>query len=229
MKISKQDNYYLDVEADAFLERNRYDFKQLPEKKKKFVQSFEERLIDRKVSNVLEIGCHIGDLLNYTVESLKANAGFGIEPSGTAVDVGNRQFGKKCRLFKGVAGDDKIFSSIPSCDLVLINDVFCWISRETIFQSVSNIDDRISDGGYLLIRDFLPDKRIRNHNRHAGDNPIYCHKIPGSHASIFIQSGNYQIVQSQVFVDDGKELSATDEYDYMENRWIDILLKKGWD
>ena len=228
MKTSKQDKYYLDFEADAFLERNRYDFTQLPEKKKKLVEFFEEQLKSRKISNVLEIGCHIGDLLNYTVESLEANAGFGIEPSGTAVDVGNRQFGTKCHLVKGVAGDNKIFSSIPLCDLVIINDVFCWISRETIFQSVSNIDDRITDGGYLLIRDFLPDKRIRNHNRHCGDNPIYCHKIPGSHASIFIQSGNYQVLQSRVFVDGCKELSATDEYDLMENRWVDILLEKGW-
>jgi hypothetical protein len=228
MKTSKQDKYYLDVEADAFLERNRYDFKKLPEKKKKLVEFFEDQLNKKKISNVLEIGCHIGDLLNYTVESLEANAGFGVEPSGTAVDEGNRQFGEKCRLVKGVAGDDKIFSGIPVCDLVLINDVFCWISRETIFQSVSNIDDHVSDGGYLLIRDFLPDRRIRNHNRHAGGNPIYCHKIPGSHASIFIQSGNYQIVQSRIFVDESKELSATDEYDFMENRWLDILLKKGW-
>ena len=79
MKMSKQDKYYLDVEADAFFERNRYDFSVLPEKKMRFMEYFITFLAKENISNILEIGCHIGDLLNYTVAAVGASAGCGID------------------------------------------------------------------------------------------------------------------------------------------------------
>ena len=116
MKMSKQDKYYLDVEADAFFERNRYDFSVLPERKMRFMEYFITFLAKENISNILEIGCHIGDLLNYTVAAVGASAGCGIEPSEAAIKVGNEQFSDKCKFFRGVAANNAIFSKLPDLD-----------------------------------------------------------------------------------------------------------------
>jgi cyclopropane fatty-acyl-phospholipid synthase-like methyltransferase len=224
-----QDKVYLDKEADDFFERNKYNFDNLPTKKKDLVDNFEQYIVSKSISNVLEIGCHIGDLLNYSVEKFEAQNGFGIEPSGNAVEEGNNRFSQKCRFIKGVASQDDVFDNIPACDLVIVNDVFCWISRESILRSVANIDEHIRDSGYLIIRDFLPSSFIRNQNRHVNDQEVFCHKIIGSHAEIFKQIGNYQVLASRVFSDVQLSLTETHEYGASENRWIDILLHKTWE
>lgn len=128
-----------------------------------------------------------------------------------------------------MASQDDVFDNIPACDLVIVNDVFCWISRESILRSVANIDEHIRDSGYLIIRDFLPSSFIRNQNRHVNDQEVFCHKIIGSHAEIFKQIGNYQVLASRVFSDVQLSLTETHEYGVSENRWIDILLHKTWE
>lgn len=228
MKTTEQDQYYLDVEANAFFERNKYDFTQLPDKKRKLIEQFLPALKKNKIKNILELGCHIGDLLNYTVAELGANRGHGIEPSSRSVQIGKESFKDKCDIHVGIAANHVLMESIPRCELIVVNDVFCWISRDSILQSIANIDGRLNDGGYIIIRDFLPDQRLRNLNHHAVNNSIYCYKILGSHASLFTQTGNYQVMQSRVFIDGSQELSKTNEYDFTQNRWIDVLLKKGW-
>jgi hypothetical protein len=228
MKKSDQDQYYLDVEGDSFFNRNTYDFDQLPEKKKEFIDYFIKDLIGEKIDNILEIGCHIGDLLDYSVTALNAKQGWGIEPSHQAIIEGNKRFSHQCNLIHGVIGNSALLDNVPKCELVIVNDVFCWISRETILQSITNIDSIITESGYLLIRDFLPDRRLRNRNHHITDAEIYCHKILGSHTAIFCQTGNYQIISSKVFTDNSSTLSKTKEYDSIENRWMDTLLQKKW-
>ena len=46
-----------------------------------------------------------------------------------------------------------LFTKIPSCDLVIVNDVFCC-SRASFFGSIANIDEHVNDNGYLLIKTF---------------------------------------------------------------------------
>jgi len=233
--MTNQDKVYLDKEANDFFNRGKYDFNNLPDWKRELIDNFSDYLNDKEISNVLEIGCHIGDLLDYSVKTFNANKGYGIEPSSDAVEEGKKRFSQKCHFMRGIAAQDEIFENIPACDLVIINDVFSWISRASILRSVANIDEHISDNGYLIIRDYVPNHFIRNQNRHVEDHEVYCHKIIGSHAEIFKQIGNYQVLSSRVFTDLNLKRSITrsatfsPEYSPSENRWMDILLQKKWE
>ena len=233
--MKNQDEVFLDKEADDFFNRNIYDFDNLPDAKKELIDNFSSILNTKKINNILEIGCHIGDLLNYCVEKFNAQKGYGIDPSIHAVNEGNRRFNKNCNLVRGVAAQDAVFNNIPKCDLAVVNDVFCWVSRGSILRSIANIDEHISENGYLIIRDFRPNQFIRNKNKHVKDHDVYCHKIIGSHVEIFKQIGNYQVLSSRVFYwngamfDNTQLLSKTGEYDQSENCWIDILLQKKWE
>ena len=226
--MKNQDEVYLDKEADDFFNRNQYDFDCLPSSKKELISNFHSILERQEISNILEIGCHIGDLLNHCVKIFGAERGYGIEPSMDAVKEGQKRFSQRCHLIRGVAAQDEVFEKVPVCDLVIVNDVFCWISRDSIFRSIANIDEHICDAGHLIIRDFLPSSFIRNKNRHVKDQDVFCHKIIGSHAEIFKQTGNYQVIASRVFSDVDFKLSTTTEFDVSENRWIDTLLQKTW-
>jgi len=227
--MKNQDQVYLDKEADDFYKRNQYDFDHLPDFKKELINNFSSILERKKINNILEIGCHIGDLLNHCVKTFNAKKGYGIEPSMEAVEEGKKRFSEKCDLMRGVAAQDEIFKKVPVCDLVIVNDVFCWISRASILRSIANIDEHIGDNGYLIIRDFLPARFIRNQNRHVENDDVFCHKIIGSHVEIFKQIGNYQVVSSRVFSDTNLELTKATDYSSSENRWIDVLLQKRWE
>ena len=126
----------------------------------------------------------------------------------------------------GKISETEKFEGLPAIDLAMVNDVFCWMSRESLMTSIRNIDSKIRIGGLLLIRDFYSDKKVKNKNRHAAGESIYCHKIPGSHSSIFEATGMYEVVKSRIFSDESFSLSHANEFGWLENRWRDVLLKK---
>jgi len=227
--MTNQDKVYLDKEADDFFKRNKYDFNKLPYWKQELIDNFSDYLHEKEITNILEIGCQIGDLLDYSVKKFNAIQGYGLEPSSEAVEEGKKRFSQTCHLMRGIAAHNEIFENIPACDLVIVNDVFSWISRASILRSVANIDEHISDNGYLIIRDYVPNHFIRNQNRHVKDHEVFCYKIIGSHAEIFKQIGNYQVLSSRVFTDSNLRLSKTRELGLSEHRWMDILLQKKWE
>lgn len=226
---TNQDQVYLDKEANDFFERNKYNFDEVPEFKKSLIDNFSNYLNTQEIDTIFEVGCHIGDLLNYCIKKFDASRGYGIEPSLKAVQEGKDRFSDTCNIEHGVIGDQLLLEKIPNCDLIIVNDVFCWISRATILQSISNIDKHLNFGGHLIIRDFLPSKNIRNQNKHVHNQEVFCHKVIGSHAKIFEQTGNYQIIHSNVFSDANLDLTTTKEFNLSENRWIDIILRKTWE
>ena len=227
MSNSEQEKYYLDVEADAFFNRNLYDFDTLPLYKESLLNFLISENESWQLDNVLEIGCHIGDLLAAVVRIAGSQRGYGIEPSAMAVAEGQSRFSESCTIVRGTAADTETFGDIPAVDLAIVNDVFCWMSRESLMTSIRNIDNQIRIGGLLLIRDFYPDQKVRNRNKHAGDEPIYCHKIPGSHSAIFETTGMYEVVKSRIFSDGSFRLSRDNDLGWLENRWRDVLLKKA--
>lgn len=226
MSNSEQEKYYLDIEADAFFNRNIYDFDTLPPYKESLLQFLVSDNESWQLDNVLEIGCHIGDLLAAVVKLAGSQRGYGIEPSAMAVAEGQSRFSESCTIVRGTAADTETFGDIPSVDLAVVNDVFCWMSRESLITSIRNIDNKIRIGGFLLIRDFYPDRKVKNENRHAPGESIYCHKIPGSHSSIFEATGMYEVVKSRIFSDESFRLSTENEFGWLENRWRDVLLRK---
>ena len=128
----------MQLEADQFFDRNKYDFDKLPIKKQSLIDFYKPILEKCDLEAVLEVGCHIGDLLNYIGQSFNCEKLYGIEPSEKVVTTG-RDLYKNIEFINGVLSDDKLLQ-MPEVDLAVVNDVFCWISRETIFKSICNLD-----------------------------------------------------------------------------------------
>ena len=85
----------------------------------------------------------------------------------------------------------------------------------------------VKDGGYIFIRDFFPDRRIKNRNHHVKNTDIFNFKVPGSHASLFIASGMYETIFQKIYYDD-IGISTTYKCDNTFNyRWTDLILQKS--
>ena len=176
---------------------------------------------------VLEFGCNFGDLLAYYARQGALEC-YGVEASAAAKNFGNSLYQGAISIHHGTVADNPVCEDLGNegrFDLVIIDDVFGWISRETLFQSISNIDKMVADDGVIFIRDFLPNKRVRNRNHHIKDSDVFNYKVPGSHASIFLASGVYE-TEFQVSFFDGLGISTSYKCDNPFNyRWTDVVLK----
>ncbi len=61
-------------------------------------------------------------------------------------------------------------------DLVVVNFVLHWVDRSTLARSISEIDRVVTDGGHLILGDFLPDSPLRRSYRHRKDERVYTYK-----------------------------------------------------
>ena len=230
MKESIQDKYYIEKEGDSFFQRN-FANKDLPElrdhKKIIFDEIQESGILFEKV---LEYGCNYGDLLFHLKKNQDIQKCVGIEASSDAITFGKQKFGDSVDFVNGTIANNKINDN-PKFenyfDLIIIEDVFGWVSRETLLESVSNIDNVLKDGGFLFIRDFYPDKRTKTRNHHIKDTPVFNFKIPQSHANIFLSSGMYEIQWQKIFFDNlGISTSYKSENPF-HYRWTDVILRKS--
>ncbi len=228
--MSTQDEEYLEHEADAFFERNHADAAtdRLRRKKREIVEAVASCGIEPR--RVLEYGCNYGDLLDYYA-TRGAERCVGVEPSAKAVEFGRDAYGDSIELHRGTIAenpvrDDAMFGGF--FDLVVVDDVFCWVSRETIFASVANIDRALADGGHLFIREFLPPQSVRNVNRHVAGDRVYCYKPARTHASMFLGAGSYEVVWRRVWIDADDAWVKERGASALESRWQDVLLEKSW-
>jgi len=230
LKDSKQDDYYLKIEGNSFFQRN-FKNKKTPElRPNKQIIYDEIKQSKIKFSKVLEYGGNYADLLNYLKKNERIDEAICVDASNDALDFGRKNYGDSIKFVHGTISNNKI-NDDPAFqnffDLIIIDDVFGWVSRETLFQSITNIDNLLAEGGFLFIRDFFPDKRIKNQNHHVKEGFVYNFKIPNSHASIFLASGIYEIEWQKVFYDD-TEMSTNYKSDNpFIYRWADIILKKS--
>lgn len=231
MKHSAQDRHYIEVEADAFFKRN-FAGKPAPplrRPKQEIADQLEKAGVRPK--RVLEYGCNYGDLLNHLVTQGGAEQAVGVDASKMALDFGRSLYGaEKLRWVQGTIANNEVNddpAAVGSFDLVVIDDVFGWVSRETVLQSVTNIDDMVGDGGFLFIRDYDPDYRMKNPNHHVREGFVFSFKVPGSHAALFLATGIYEVAARRVFMDQsamsGKYMSSR----VFESRWADTILKKS--
>ncbi len=229
---SKQDDYYLNTEGNNFFKRNFEDTQAQELRPSK-------RLIANHIANshieferVLEFGCNYGDLLHHYREQGKYC--YGIEASSNAAKHGMSLYENSFEIEHGTICENALNTAAQQSsddtegfDLIVIDDVFGWVSRETILQSIANIDALVNDGGYVFIRDFYPDKRVKNRNHHVTDADIYNFKVPGSHASIFLSTGTYEVHWQTTYFDNigmSTDYKCDNAFNY---RWTDIILKKS--
>jgi len=230
MKESKQDEYYLTTEGDNFFERMKKiaNISSLRDNKVVIYSAIKESGINYE--SVLEYGCNYGDLLYQMISDKNAKKCIGIEASTQAVKFGSEKYGDAITLIKGTIANNEINSSSEYngfFDLIMIDDVFGWVSRETILQSIANIDAVLKDGGFVFIRDFYPDKRVKNLNHHVSDESVYNYKVPGSHASIFGATGMFEVQWQKIYFDNtgmSTDYKCDNHFNY---RWTDVILKKS--
>jgi SAM-dependent methyltransferase len=232
MKNSKQDDYYFKTEGNSFFKRKNFKDKKVPElRPTKQIIYDEIKQSKIKFNRVLEYGGNYGDLLNYLKKNENIDEAMCVDASNEALEFGKQNYGDLIKFSHGTIAhnqinDDPNFQNF--FDLIIIDDVFGWVSRETLFQSISNIDNVLADGGFLFIRDFYPDKRIKNQNHHVHEGFVYNYKVPNSHASLFLTSGIYEIEWQKIFFDDigmSTDYKSNEPFIY---RWTDIILKKSY-
>ena len=231
LKKSKQDEFYLNTEGDDFFKRN-FANKETPDlrlNKKIIYDEIKESGISYKT--VLEFGGNYGDLLYNMKKNNDATECFNVEASKDAIQFGQKKFKDEVNFVHGTIADNEITNNEKFekyFDLIIIDDVFDWVSRETIFQSITNIDNLLKDGGFLFIRDFYPDKNTKNQNHHVKDGFVYNFKVENSHAGIFLGTGIYEIEWQKIFFDK-IGISTSYKCDNLFNyRWIDVILKKSY-
>lgn len=232
MSDRTQDDVYMRQEGDAFFRRNfaeGTDPMELRPRKRALFDLIEQAGC-KQPKRVLEYGCNYGDLLHHYATDGGAEAAVGIEVSAEAVSLGQKAYGDSVTLLHGSMGDNEVASN-PEYegyfDLIIIDDVFCWVSRQTLFQSVANVDRALADGGFLFIREFMPGTSVRNRNHHVPDSEVWCHKPRDTHARMFTASGVYEPVWRQVFLD-GDDAWAAAQGGRFESRWQDSLLRKSF-
>ena len=231
MKKSKQDEYYLNSEGDDFFKRN-FANKEIPNlrlNKKVIYDEIKESGISYK--RVLEFGGNYGDLLYNMKQNNDATECFNVEASKDAIEFGEKNFQDSVNFVHGTIANNDITNNEKFenyFDLIIIDDVLDWVSRETIFQSVTNIDNLLKDGGFVFIRDFYPDKNTKNQNHHVKDEFVYNFKVENSHAGIFLASGIYQVEWQKIFFDKIGFSTSYKSDNLFNYRWIDVILRKSY-
>lgn len=139
-----------------------------------------------KLKSVIELGSSNGFRLNLLKNILlNCEKYTGVDVSKIAVENGISRYG----LDMHQSALDK-FKSDEKFDLVIVNFVYHWIDRETIFKAVSNTDSLLNDGGYLIIGDFLPDFPQKRKYHHLPQENIYTYKI--DYSEVFKSLNTYK-------------------------------------
>jgi len=230
MRHSDQDNYYRHKEGNDFFVRNhtKSDIPRLRKAKVSILEHLDNAGITP--TNVIEFGCCYGDLLAELARREGTEKAWGVEASSKAVDFGRQLYNQtEFRIIHGTIADNELIenSNKNGFDLIIIDDVFGWVSRETILQSVTNIDYLLKDGGFVFIRDFYPNKRVKNRNHHIEDALVYNFKVVGSHSKLFESTGMYVVDSSKIFMDNlgiSTDYKCDNPFNY---RWADIILRKS--
>lgn len=230
MKESKQDNYYLKTEGNDFFQRN-FNKQEIPELRPSKQVIYDEIIQSQiKFTRVLEYGGNYADLLYYLKKNNDIEEAVCVDASNEALDFGKEHYGDSLKFAHGTISNNEINDN-PDFqnyfDLIIIDDVFGWVSRETILQSISNIDNVLANNGFLFIRDFYPDKRIKNQNHHVKEGFVYNFKVPNSHSSIFLASGIYEIEWQKIFFDNIGMSTGYESDNRFIYRWTDVILKKS--
>lgn len=162
-------------EADAFFARN----KDAMEKTEcSFGMRFFSEFYDGckevlKFRNILEIGCSTGNNLLFMNRKYRLSC-YGIDPSLEAVQYGNtraKEQGLKIDLKQGFADDlpydDNFF------DVVYFGFCLYSITRESLFQTLSEGDRVLRRGGICVITDFDTPVLYSRENIHNKSMPNY--------------------------------------------------------
>jgi SAM-dependent methyltransferase len=135
---------------------------------------------------IIEIGASNGYRLAAVASLLGAHC-VAIDPSQEAISDGRTRYPQV--EFRRGSLEHLPVAAGETFDLVILHFVLHWIDRSALLGCVAEIDRAVSDGGSLLIGDFLPDSPTRVDYHHLPGRNIYTYKQ--DYAAIFLASHLY--------------------------------------
>lgn len=168
-------------------------------------------------ANVMEVGASNGYRLA-TIAQRYGSSVVAVEPSADAIRDGQARF----PAVEFVRGTADAIDLETAFDLVIANFVFHWVDRGRLLRAMAEIDRLLSDGGHLIIGDFLPDAPTRVRYHHLPDELAYTYKQ--NYASVFLASGIYRQVAMLTADHSTHELTSGARQDERIAVW---LLRKG--
>jgi len=189
-----QDQIFFESEGDNWFARNKPVLELVSDRVD--LPSYLIEILEEKsnIKSVLELGCANGWRLNSLKQKLLERCRFvGVDASIKAIQDGRARY-PFIELHQG------LLSKVPvvgQFDLVIVYFVLHWVDRTSLTRSVSEIDRLISDDGFLVLGDFLPDSPQRRCYHHLPNENVYTYKQ--DYAKIFESYGLYKEVARIAF------------------------------
>ena len=182
---SNQHDVFVNSEGDRWFDRNRRALEAAD-----LGGDLPLRLLETygvRPRSVVEIGASNG----FRVEEIRRRYGsraVAVEPSALAVEDGRTKYPE----VEFVQADASHIPIDDSFDLVIVHFVFHWIDRNYLFQTFAEVDRLLSDGGLLVIGDFLPSGPRKVPYHHLPEQAVFTFKQ--DYALPFLASGLYSLV-----------------------------------
>ncbi len=188
-----QDEIFSSGESDAWFRRNRAVLEDAA-KADPVLDVLRQHVLAHQPASVLDVGCSNGWRLAQLEALLPAGARLAcFDASAEAIESAKQRhpnFDAKCALV----------SAIPfagSFDLVIVACMLCWVGRESLMQSIAEIDRCVAPGGDLVVADFDPDEPARRRYHHRADVEMFTYKQ--DYAQLFLDAGRYTQLSRSVF------------------------------
>lgn len=204
---------WFESESDNWFKRNKDALQ-----KKADLPLFLLDLYSIKPQKALEIGCSNGYRLAEIHKKFSSQV-FGVEPSSQAINDGRT----KWPFIEFQRDLCESFVLQEKVDLIIVNFVLHWISRNSLFESVQNINNSLANNGYLILGDFGNESFIQRDYHHLpSDKQIFTYKQ--QYQNIFTSTGLYKEIAKFSFnCNTGKITSDIDN----SNTGTVSLLKKS--
>ena len=168
-------------EGDAWFQRNRERLLAFDPQRDMPLRLL--RIYDAKPRRALELGAANGARLAALRDEFGSEV-VGTELSAAAIADARERFGLE--LLDQAA---ESLSVSGTFDLVLLQFVLHWVSREGLDEAVRRVDAALEPGGLLLIGDFYPERPKDVPYHHRDDVQLYTHKR--NYSKPFVALGHY--------------------------------------
>ena len=181
------------------------------------VRVFPVALQDGDFTNVLDVGCGNGALLQAWAEKYEVTEAMGVEPSSETIHALRNKWSKHPKLDFTRAFAHSLPFDTDHYDLVTCWSALSWVGRNEFLQSVGELV-RVC-GSYLVIMDFFPLVDYRVPYAHQPDT--FTYKV--DFESLVVSSGIMEVVEKQIWwIPPGKNsaefLTDADLTPFLQNR-----------
>ena len=150
---SLQEKAFIEVEADAWFERNIDGILSSVKPDHHIIKAIQKLELPQS-GRFADLGGGSGMVSAGILNLLPKWEGHVLEPSRKAIDHGHASF-PSLRFHQGSITQATDLPKGPF-DLVVVSGVLTWVDRTLLSQAIANTDIIVKNGGYLIISDFDP-------------------------------------------------------------------------